>query len=255
SLAVALVQALACMGGAPLEARVLAESACDIEINRLGWPIGKQDQYIAVFGGIRHLAFHADDRVTPRLVRMAPRHRERLERSLLLFNTGRTRHSRDILRHQVGRMGDTGMLHRSLRDRVAAVAADLERGAVAEVGRHLHWSWMIKRRLAADISNSKLDEIYQRALENGAAGGKISGAGGGGYFLLYADPDTQPGLRHALSDLDELDFNFSDAGVQVVYPFAGQDSGSTVKIVRDCSGGYNRVMISAAVRPESGNGR
>lgn len=197
----------------------LAEEACHLEIDRLGKPIGKQDQYAAAFGGFNHIAFYPDERVVVEPIRCSPHVVQELETNLMLLYTGVTRSADAILRTQSAetRSGDA----RRLVDRMVGMAdafrAALEAGSPADVGGLLDEAWGLKSRVCPGITTSWIDHLYRTGKDNGAVGGKLLGAGGGGFILFYAPPDAQARIRAALPDLTPLKFGFEGKGTRIVY--------------------------------------
>ncbi len=221
SLAVALVQGLSTLLGESLSTAEIAELACDLEINRLGMPIGRQDQYSSAFGGLNAITFSSSGvQITP--VLMSAANRRRLERNLLLFYTGTSRHSSEILRHQQRRTAHAVPNVIESLDRIKALAEEirhaLEAGRIDDVGELLDLAWQRKKTLAPSISNAFIDECYALARSRGALGGKITGAGGGGFLLFYCPPHAQPAVRTALAarGLTPVDFQFDQTGVQIL---------------------------------------
>ncbi len=194
----------------------LAEQACSIEIGTLGRPIGKQDQYIVAYGGLRFIRFLEDDTVAVERVALEPDAERRLTRSLMLFYTGMTRDASSILREQVARTRSHLSVLRELKALAWEGRRSLERGAPDDLGRLLHEGWLLKRCLAHTISNPAIDAMYERARRAGALGGKISGAGGGGFLLLYVPIERQDAVRRALRGLRELPCGLEPDGTKVV---------------------------------------
>jgi D-glycero-alpha-D-manno-heptose-7-phosphate kinase len=198
----------------------LAELACDIEINRLGEPIGKQDQYIAAFGGITCLTFHKDHRVTVQPLRVSMETMFDLEDNLLLFFTGFNRSAGSVLKDQHDRSHarDAGIL-RNL-DYVKSLGyrskEALESGDLVRFGELMHEHWEYKKRRSDAISNQQIDRWYSLAMKNGAIGGKLVGAGGGGFLMFYARDRNR--LRQTMIEagLEELRFRFDFEGTKVV---------------------------------------
>ena len=203
-----------------IHAQELAELACDIEINRLGEPVGKQDQFIAAFGGISCLTFHRDHRVTVQPLRVSMKTMYELEDNLLLFFTGFNRAAGSILKdqHVRSQAGDAEML-RNL-DFVKALGhrskEALESGDLQRFGELMHEHWEHKKRRSDGISNPQIDKWYSQAMRNGAIGGKLVGAGGGGFLMFYAQDRTR--LRQAMTEagLQEVRFRFDFEGTKVV---------------------------------------
>jgi len=221
TVAVALIKALATLSGQRLEPTQIAELAARIEIDKLGSPIGKQDQYAASFGGVNAIYFEKDGvRLEP--LRLDLEVRADLERRLLLFFTGSSRSANDILREQRDATagGSTGVLDALHEIKRAAVEcrAVLERGDLTRFGEILDEGWHYKKRLAGSISNPRIEELYQRARRAGAAGGKITGAGSGGFLLLYCEPTYQPALCAEMEaqGLYRMDFRFDSGGAKVL---------------------------------------
>jgi D-glycero-alpha-D-manno-heptose-7-phosphate kinase len=220
SFCVALLNGLYAHAGKFVSKERLASEACVIEIERLGEPIGKQDQYAAAFGGINFIEFHKNDSVT---VEPLPLRREimtELERSLMLFYTGIQRSAGDILATQKARIERDEaavttlrrMVELSYRLRDTLTAGDLD-----GFGRLLHENWVLKRSVTDQVSTTAIDRLYEAARAAGALGGKLAGAGGGGFLVLYAPPAAQPRVRAALAELREVDFSFDLEGARIVF--------------------------------------
>ncbi len=198
----------------------LAELACHIEIDRLGEPIGKQDQYIAAYGGLTCFTFHKDDTVTAEPLKVSMDTLHDLEDNLLLFFTGFSRSASAILKDQQvkSQQHDSDMLANlhfvkdlGLRSKIA-----LEAGNGTLFGELMHEHWENKKRRSGGMSNAQIDTWYNLAMSNGAAGGKLVGAGGGGFLMFYATDRTQ--LRAAMrgAGLEEVRFRFDFQGSQTV---------------------------------------
>ena len=215
--AVALLHALTTYLDGPTDAATLARLACELEIERLGMPIGKQDQYCSAFGGLNGIAF-ASDGVDVVPLPLPERTRRALHARLLLFSTGRRHNSSAILRQQ---REDTHTKQATVRHlhqlkALAQVMCDLLlAGELDEFGRLLDLAWREKRQLSAAISNTSIDSWYFAARTAGALGGKITGAGGGGYLLLYVPPERTRSVRAVMGEagLRELPFAFASRGV------------------------------------------
>ena len=203
------------VGGTPT-AEQLAREACEIEINILKKPIGVQDQYIAAYGGLRCFHFGPGNGVTVESVTVAPTVLEDLDNMLMLFFTGKTRQSSGILAEQKANIVHLGDELRTMARQAERARSLIELGNVEALGLLLHQGWEAKRKLARAISNPAMDEIYERAIQGGALSGKISGAGGGGFFLLCVPSDKRQSVRRALSDLREMPFRLDRGGTRVV---------------------------------------
>jgi D-glycero-alpha-D-manno-heptose-7-phosphate kinase len=220
SFTTALLKALYTHQRKIAHAQELAELACEIEINRLGDPIGKQDQFIAAFGGISCMTFHTDHRVTVQPLRLSRKTMFDLEDNLLLFFTGFNRTAAGILQDQHVRSltGDADML-RNL-DYVKALGyrsrEALESGQLEQFGQLMDEHWEQKKRRSGGISNPQIDKWYSLAMSNGAVGGKLVGAGGGGFLMFYAADRGR--LRQSMADagLEEVRFRFDFEGTKVV---------------------------------------
>ena len=220
SFTTALLRALHTMNRNFVPPRELAEQACHIEIDLLKEPIGKQDQYIAAFGGITCFEFLPDDRVIAEPLKIASETLANLEDNLLLFFTGASRSAAEVLRDQDTRTRDNTSemlenLHHTKRlgheSRDALLAGDLRK--FAEL-MHVHWEH--KKKRSPGISSSLIDEMYELARANGALGGKLIGAGGGGFLMLYTEDKTR--LRSAMrsAGLREVRLQFDFSGTSVL---------------------------------------
>ena len=221
SVAVCLINGLAAWQGVSLTPAEIAERACHIEIGKMGMPVGKQDQYAAAFGGLNCITFTAEG-VTVEPLQVSPATRQTLERRLMLFFTGSSRQSSNILRYQKqkGEQGDSQVIERLLAIKELGLATRhaLEAGDLDSFGELMHSSWMQKRSLAPDISNNTINQIYDLAQSKGAVGGKITGAGGGGFLMLYCHEEHQDAVTEALEgvDLRRMGFAFDAQGAQVM---------------------------------------
>lgn len=216
SVTVGVLNALYHYIGATPTAEQLAREACQIEIDILGKPIGWQDQYIASYGGLRYFRFGPGDEVKVESVRAARSTLEDLDNELMLFFTGKTRQAGDILAEQKSKIGQNIAVLQEMARQAGEVRQLIEAGNVAALGPMLHRNWEAKRKLASAVSNSELDKLYERAVQAGAAGGKIAGAGGGGFFLLCVPSEKRAAVRAALRDLREMPFRLERGGSRVV---------------------------------------
>jgi D-glycero-alpha-D-manno-heptose-7-phosphate kinase len=197
----------------------LARQACEIEINRCGEPIGKQDQYAAAYGGLNLIRFNPDDSVSVDPVICKPEVLLDFERSIIIFFTGRTRSASAILARQ---STDTHRkINRQLLRRMVQLAfemkVELELGRLEHIGEMLNENWRLKAQLSPGISDPQIDEWYNTALVNGASGGKLLGAGNGGFLMFYANHDRHQQIADSLSSLERVDFRFDRNGTQVVF--------------------------------------
>src|SRR6516165_1178058 len=220
SFTTALLRALHAQSRNIIHPRELAEQACRVEIDLLNEPIGKQDQYIAAFGGITCFTFRRDGTVEARPLAVDEEIRCGLEDNLLLLFTGFSRSASKILRDQDSRTKgrDSAMIDNLhyVKDLGLRSKAALEKGDMARFGRLMHEHWEHKRKRSGDMSNSRIDEWYNLALKNGAIGGKLIGAGGGGFLMFYAEDKVR--LRHAMREagLPEVRFHFDFEGTKVL---------------------------------------
>jgi len=220
SFSVALLNALYAHQRVFAPKEQLAQEACMLEIERLGEPIGKQDQYAAAYGGINLIEFEPHGGVTVQPLALSTATAAELESNLLLFFTGTQRDARTVLAEQIkaveqdettfGRIERMVALAYEMRDLL--LAGDLD-----GFGRALDRGWEMKRSVSAMISNSAIDAFYERARKAGALGGKIAGAGGGGFLLLYCPKAAQARVRDALHDLQSLDFRLDWGGARIAF--------------------------------------
>lgn len=219
--AVTLIRAISTLVEQPMTKRQVAELASFIEISKMGMPIGKQDQYAAAFGGLNKITFTGQE-VTVEPLKIAPDVRQMLERRLMLFFTGSSRESTSILKRQRKSTEDRDEVVLQALHNIKRVAIDiqtcLERGNLDEFARLLDYSWQEKRRLAPGLSTSFIDECYALALQHGATAGKITGAGGGGFLMLYCHEYAQDAVTRALEGrgLKRMNFRFDRQGATVV---------------------------------------
>jgi len=218
AFAVCLLHILSVHRGRPLGKAELAEEAAAIEIGILGEPIGKQDQYASSFGGLNFIRFDPDGSVLVEPIALRPSTREALEKSLLLFYVGGERPAGRILA-RVERAMDGKAAFESLR-RMVGLAEDLRsafrRGRIGALAEILDEGWRLKKSLTPSISSPRIDDLYARALRTGAGGGKLLGAGGGG-FLLFSCPAAAQGRLRRVLGLRELSFRFENGGAAILH--------------------------------------
>lgn len=219
SYTVGLLKALYAYRSQHVSAGRLAREACDIEINRCGKPIGKQDQYIAAYGGLQYIQFNPDGSVFVDPIICSAGTRRRLESDLLLLYTGVTRSANPILAEQKRNLRDSR--YRSSLQHLVRLAGDLRDALRANdltaFGDILHEGWVVKKMMAEGTSNSTIDAWYETARANGARGGKISGAGGGGFLLLYAPAEDHPRICRALPALRPVTVRLEPQGAKIIY--------------------------------------
>jgi len=226
AVASSLARCLGAFKGQDLGKAQVAELATHIELEILGRPIGMQDQYASAYGGLNFLTFTAQGvQVEP--VVISPSRREELRRHLMLFHTGASRDSAGILdgQRQATQECDHDVLNalHQVKQSAYRMRDILQNGDILEIGRLLHESWQNKKRFAKSVSNAEIDSYYAKALECGALGGKITGAGGGGFLLVFAEPGRHGAVSNELTamGLQELDFDFENGGSQITLDHAG----------------------------------
>ncbi|MDD5555889.1 MAG: GHMP kinase [bacterium] len=218
SFTVGLLNALHAFRNEYASAEQLAREACRIEIEVLGEPIGKQDQYIAAYGGLRQITFNPDETVYVEPVICAPSTRAELFSNLLMFFTGWTRSASKILKVQKKATAGKMETLSKMRDLTREAAAVLTAGrGLDEFGDILHRGWMLKRELAGGITNPRIDRLYEKARRAGALGGKLLGAGGGGFLLFYVERQNRERVRRALAELMEIGVGFEPQGSKIIY--------------------------------------
>ena len=197
--------------------RQLAEEACRIEREKLKEPGGKQDQYIAAYGGIKYMEFNNDGRVSLSDIRINNDAMRDLESHMMLFYTGLERSSAKIHTKQAVGVAQKLQQYDRMRDLAAETKDALERQDWEEVGGILHEGWMLKRKFADRITSAKIDRWYNGARKRGALGGKIIGAGGGGFLMLFAQPRKQQKIRQLMTGLREIPIEIETGGSAIVY--------------------------------------
>ncbi len=216
SVTVGLLNALFAYQGHQVSAGELAERACAIEIERCGKPIGKQDQYIAAFGGIRDLRFGPGDEVVAGDLDLPAGEWRALQHQIMLFYTGVTRSADNILAEQNANIAATRPQLHLLRDLAGFAVDRLRSGDVDAIGPAMRESWEAKRKLASGVSNGQIDGAVARALDAGASGAKLTGAGGGGFLLVICPMEQQRAVRTSLADMRELPIKLDRLGSRVV---------------------------------------
>ncbi|MDD5629709.1 MAG: GHMP kinase [Elusimicrobia bacterium] len=217
SFTVGVLHALHAWKGEFVTAEQLAREACEIEIARLREPIGKQDQYIAAYGGFKYLEFMPDEAVRVDPLICSARAWAGLSERLLLLYTGLTRKAGPILRRARARFLSQDAVLKRMRALAEQARQRLQAGDVDALGPILDEGWALKRGLAKGVSNDEIDRAYGRARRAGAAGGKILGAGGGGFLLLFCPPRKRGSVRRALSGWREIPFAFEPEGSKIIY--------------------------------------
>lgn len=212
---VGVLNAVACLRNKRISKFNLASDACKIEIEKCGHPIGKQDQFATAFGGLNRIRFEKNQ-VTISPVNVNTENLEILSKRLLLFDTSIQRRASKILEaqkksYELNKLESTKLLVDLVPSMEYAIINDVD-----TVGDILNESWNIKKSITDKITNNKIDDLYKIGMEHGATGGKLCGAGGGGYLLFYAKEENHENLRNSLSDLDELEFSIDTEGTIIV---------------------------------------
>lgn len=220
SFAVGLLNALAAFKGQHLSREDLGRESCHVEIDLCREPIGKQDQYAAAFGGLNLIEFKPDENVVVSPIIMRSELRETLNRRLLVFYTGITRSASAILQDQ----GEQLVSSQTKRDTMCRMvelahilAGELRSGNLTSFGEILHENWVLKKSLTKAISTGQIDEWYDIARANGAVGGKIMGAGSGGFLLFYAPEERHDDIRKGLASLRPIDVRFDLLGSRIMF--------------------------------------
>jgi D-glycero-alpha-D-manno-heptose-7-phosphate kinase len=217
SIVVGTLHALHALKGEYVSADKLAKEACKIEIDILGHPIGKQDQYAAAFGGFNHIQFKADETVIVDPIIFKKDIKEKLNRNLIMFYIGKQITSGDVLTEQIKKTENKLHIYNKMVEQVRELQDALRNNDLTRFGEILHNGWMYKKQLASKISNPAINSYYEKARKAGVIGGKILGSGGGGFLLFYCDVDRQDAVRSALSDLKETPFAFEASGSRIIY--------------------------------------
>jgi|UniRef100_A0A7C4PNS4 D-glycero-alpha-D-manno-heptose-7-phosphate kinase len=205
--------------GETVTAERLAREACQIEIERLQKPIGVQDQYAIAYGGLRFFEFRPDGQIVGTRIPISVGLQRQLDENFLLFYTGVGRQADSILTEQKANIQDRLQVLREMKDMACLARTELERGNLDAIGSMLDQAWKLKKKLASRISNGEIDALYDKARKAGALGGKITGAGGGGFLLLYCPRERQDAVRSAMGHLQELPFRLERDGVKVIFNY------------------------------------
>ncbi len=217
AMAVGVLNALFAYKGIQLSPRQLAEYACEIEIGRLHSPIGIQDQFAVAFGGLKRYRFYPNGQVGVQSVICNPVLLALLKKRLMLFFTGMTRLASDILKDQKQNIADRMPVLDQMTDMVDESILTLQEGSLDDWGYMLDRAWELKRAMSDRINNPCIEEMYQKGKSAGALGGKILGAGGGGFLLLYVPEEKQEKVREALQDYRQIEFDFEQEGSRIIF--------------------------------------
>jgi len=198
----------------------LARESCEIEIEKCGEPIGKQDQYAAAYGGLNFIQFNQDDSVSVEPIICQRDTLLTLKRSILMFYTGITRSASTVLKNQKEAVQKEKKKQQVLRGMVQLakdLKGEIQRNNTSTFGEILHENWELKRSLIPEISSSQIDHWYRKARKAGAAGGKLLGAGSGGFLMFFSPPETHPEIITALSDLKQVPVSLEPQGSRIIF--------------------------------------
>lgn len=219
SFTVGLLNAVRTYLGKATSGEKLGELACDVEINRLGGPIGKQDQYAAACGGLNFISFYGDETVNVEKIVMHPQKKKELEENLIMVYVGGEHSANAILENQQAGMSSQDKF--DTQKRMVRLAYDLrsslENNQIDDFGRILHEGWLLKKSMAAGISNAAIETIYNKGLQAGALGGKLLGAGGAGFILFYCPKEAQEIFYEQMGGVREMKFHFDNFGSKIIY--------------------------------------
>ena len=216
SVTIGVLHALHTYKGELPTRKQLAEEACRIELEILRRPIGKQDQYAVTFGGLNLISFNQEKILVERII-LTREIQRRLDQNLMLFYTGITKNSNDILSEQKRNIVQRGKILQEMKNTAEAMKKSLNDGTLGDFARLLDWGWTLKKRMASRITNKQIEKMYKKAISAGASGGKICGSGGVGFLLIYCPVSIQKSVREALSGFRELPFNLSEEGSKVIF--------------------------------------
>ena len=220
SFTVGLLHALYAFKGQYVSAEALAEQSCVVEIERCGEPIGKQDQYAAAYGGLNLITFNPDDSILVDPIICRPETVAKMQAGLVAFYTGMTRNASGVLKQQSTIVAQDKAKQKTLQDMVelAFILRDeLQKNNVEVLGDILHENWLLKKSLTHGISSPVLDHWYETALRAGATGGKLLGAGGGGFLIFYVPSDKRDNVIQALPELKPVEFEFGRSGSRIIF--------------------------------------
>lgn len=220
SFTVGLLNALYGYKGKMVSPLRLAEEAIYVEQKLIGEKVGLQDQCAAAFGGLNLFVFNQDGSFNQKPIILSTERKKLFKSYMMLFYTGRQRYAEDVLKEQIDKTQkgtinqDLSLIKEMVNTGFEILTSETD---LREFGKLLHFAWESKKKLSSAISNSYLDEIYEKALASGALGGKLLGAGGGGFFLFFVEENKQEKVRNALKDLLEIPFNFDNDGSKIIF--------------------------------------
>ena len=220
SFTVGLLNALHAFANRYASAEKLAQESCAIEIERCGEPIGKQDQYAAAFGGFNLIQFNSDDSVSVEPIICKRETIRQLEENTLVFYTGITRSASAILKTQSSSVASDKAKQKTMKRMVELaheLKTELQKNNLNAFGEIIHENWELKRSLTSGVSSSAIDDWYDRARKSGAVGGKLLGAGSGGFLMFYAPRERHDAIAHELNELRKVDFGFEPQGSKIIF--------------------------------------
>lgn len=219
SFTVGLLNAVRTYLGKATSGEKLGQLACDVEINKVGSPIGKQDQYAAACGGLNFITFYGDESVNVEKIIMNPQKKRELDENLLMVFVGGEHSANAILKSQQAAISDQKKFEtqKNMVKLAYQLRESLESNNIDDFGRILHEGWLMKKSLTAGISSGGIDEMYERGIKAGALGGKLLGAGGAGFILFYCPKERQEEFRRYMGDINEMKFHFDDFGSKIIY--------------------------------------
>lgn len=220
SFLVGLLNAIYALNGQKTTPEKLAQQANHIEMNLAKVKCGAQDHYAAAFGGLRYHRFNPDGTVETKVIKCSPQTKQRFQKRLLLFFTGTRRSSTNLLDNLWSILEKNSKVRQLMSRRVELsnlIAQKLSRNSLSSFGEILDEEWALKKAIAPIETNSQIDSLYQKAKKNGAQGGKLIGAGGGGFLLFYAPEDKHEAIKKALSPLKPTIFKFASRGSRIIY--------------------------------------
>ena len=219
SFTVGLLNAVRTYLGKATSGEKLGQLACDVEINKVGSPIGKQDQYAAACGGLNFITFYGDETVNVEKIIMNPQKKRELDENLIMVFVGGEHSANAILKSQQAAISDQQKFEtqKNMVKLAYQLRESLESNNIDDFGRILHEGWLMKKSLTAGISSGGIDEMYERGIKAGALGGKLLGAGGAGFILFYCPKERQEAFRRDMGDINEMKFHFDDFGSKIIY--------------------------------------
>lgn len=219
SFTVGLINAVRAYLGKATSGEKLGKLACEVEIEKVGSPIGKQDQYAAACGGLNFITFYGDESVNVEKIIMSPQKKKELESNLYMFYVGGEHSANEILKVQSKAMSseEKFITQKKMVELAFRLRTSLENNSIDDFGYYLNEGWMMKKTLASGISSGNIDAFYDHAIKSGALGGKLLGAGGAGFMLFYCPTDKKEEFLNNMKGYEQLDFGFDDFGSKIIY--------------------------------------